>query len=153
MTDLSPGTLTNGGFKLDLLASEYANMLSCVRCGACLTSCPTYVLSGREAESPRGRVALARAVHDGVLPITDELLTHESNCLVCDACTAVCPAGVHMDPLQVAFRTAVDTKISRSGPQRLIRRIVFRTLFPNMALFRLFVLLLWIYQSLGIQKL
>ena len=56
--------------ELNLLGSEYGNMLSCVRCGQCLTSCPTYVLSGREAEGPRGRVALARAVHDGVLPLT-----------------------------------------------------------------------------------
>ena len=101
-----------GAGELSLLGSEYGNMLSCVRCGQCLTSCPTYVLSGREAEGPRGRVALARAVHDGVLPLTAELLQHESNCLICDACTAVCPAGVHMDPLQVAFRTAVESRTS-----------------------------------------
>ena len=99
-------------FELNLLGSEYGNMLSCVRCGQCLTSCPTYVLSGREAEGPRGRVALARAVHDGVLPLTPELLQHESNCLICDACTAVCPAGVHMDPLQVAFRSAVESQFA-----------------------------------------
>ena len=128
-------------------------MLSCVRCGQCLTSCPTYVLSGREAEGPRGRVALARALHDGVLPLTRDLLVHEQNCLVCDACTAVCPAGVHMDPLQVAFRTAVEPTIRRGGPERLIRRLVFRQLFPNMGLFRAFVFLLWVYQALGIQKL
>ena len=69
-------------FELNLLGSEYGNMLSCVRCGQCLTSCPTYVLSGREAEGPRGRVALARAVHDGVLPLTPELYQHEGNCLI-----------------------------------------------------------------------
>ena len=91
--------------ELNLLGSEYGNMLSCVRCGQCLTSCPTYVLSGREAEGPRGRVALARAVHDGVLPLTAELLQHESNCLICDACTAVCP------PVSTWTRSR-----SRSGP-------------------------------------
>jgi glycolate oxidase iron-sulfur subunit len=140
-------------FQRDLLGSEYGNMLSCVRCGQCLTSCPTYVLSGREAEGPRGRVALARALHDGVLPLTRDLLVHEQNCLVCDACTAVCPAGVHMDPLQVAFRTAVEPTIRRGVSERLIRRLVFRQLFPNMGLFRAFVFLLWVYQALGIQKL
>src|SRR5213078_2802360 len=77
---------TLDAFQRGLLGSEYGNMLSCVRCGQCLTSCPTYVLSGREAEGPRGRVALARALHDGVLPLTEELLAHERNCLVCDAC-------------------------------------------------------------------
>jgi glycolate oxidase iron-sulfur subunit len=140
-------------FELNLLDSEYGNMLSCVRCGQCLTSCPTYVLSGREAEGPRGRVALARAVHDGVLPLTPELLQHEANCLICDACTAVCPAGVHMDPLQVAFRSAVEAHVQRGGRERLIRRVVFRTLFTNMRLFRLLVLGLWLYQVTGLQKL
>lgn len=139
--------------ELDLLGSEYGNMLSCVRCGQCLTSCPTYILSGREAEGPRGRVAMARAVHDGILELTPELLQHESNCLICDACTAVCPAGVHMDPLQVAFRTAVEPKTRRGWRERLIRHVVFRKLFTNMGLFRLFVLGLWLYQTLGIQKL
>jgi len=142
-----------GAGELSLLGSEYGNMLSCVRCGQCLTSCPTYVLSGREAEGPRGRVALARAVHDGVLPLTAELLQHESNCLICDACTAVCPAGVHMDPLQVAFRTAVESHVTRGGKERLIRKVVFKHLFTSMGLFRLLVFGLWLYQVLGIQKL
>jgi glycolate oxidase iron-sulfur subunit len=140
-------------FELSLLGSEYGNMLSCVRCGQCLTSCPTYVLSGREAEGPRGRVALARAVHDGVLPLTADLLRHESNCLICDACTAICPAGVHMDPLQVAFRSAVESHVKRGGKERLIRKVVFKYLFTNMTLFRLLVLGLWLYQRFGIQKL
>jgi glycolate oxidase iron-sulfur subunit len=138
---------------MNLLGSEYGNMLSCVRCGQCLTSCPTYILSGREAEGPRGRVALARAVYDGVLPLTADLLQHESNCLICDACTAVCPAGVHMDPLQVAFRSAVESQVQRGGRERLIRKVAFRHLFTNMTLFRLLVLGLWLYQVLGIQKL
>src|SRR5918997_4946781 len=133
-------------FELGLLGSEYGNMLSCVRCGQCLTSCPTYVLSGREAEGPRGRVALARALHDGVLPLTKDLLVHEQNCLVCDACTAVCPAGVHMDPLQVAARTAIEPTVGRPAWQRLLRHLVFRHLFADMRLFRALVRLIWVYQ-------
>ncbi|NDF96892.1 MAG: 4Fe-4S dicluster domain-containing protein, partial [Proteobacteria bacterium] len=81
-----------------LLEAEYENMLACVRCGLCLTSCPTYVLTGNENEGPRGRIALARALTEGRIPLTDELLTHEDNCLACDACTDVCPAGVRMEP-------------------------------------------------------
>jgi glycolate oxidase iron-sulfur subunit len=139
--------------ELELLGSEYGNMLSCVRCGQCLTSCPTYVLSGREAEGPRGRVALARALHDGVLPLTPDLLIHEQNCLICDACTAVCPAGVHMDPLQVALRTAVEPHVRRGVRERLMRWLVFRQVFARMGLFRLLVLGLWLYQRLGVQRL
>ncbi len=134
-----------------LLESEYDNMLSCVRCGLCLTSCPTYVLSLHEAEGPRGRVAMARALAEGHLQITPDLVEHEQNCLVCDACTAICPAGVHMDPLQVALRTAIEPHRRRPPWQRALRAFVFRRLFPNMALFRLLVRLIGLYQGLGLQ--
>src|ERR1044071_8214042 len=76
------------------LAAEYDNMLACIRCGLCLTSCPTYVLSMHESEGPRGRVGMARALAEGSLDLTEDLVEHELNCLVCDACSAVCPAGV-----------------------------------------------------------
>src|SRR5688572_837667 len=134
-----------------LLLEEYDNMLSCIRCGQCLTSCPTYVLSGNEAEGPRGRVAMARALIEGHLALTEDLVRHEQNCLVCDACTAVCPAGVHMDPLQVALRTAIEPQGARGLAERLIRHLVFQRLFPNMGAFRLLVRLIWLYQRSGLQ--
>ena len=58
-----------------------------------------------------------------------------------------------MDPLQVAFRTAVESHVKRGSKERLIRKVVFKHLFTNMGLFRLMVLGLWLYQALGIQKL
>ena len=133
---------------LTLLDAEYGNMLSCIRCGQCLTSCPTYVLSMHEAEGPRGRIALARGLADGQLKITPDLVVHEQNCLVCDACTAVCPAGVHMDPIQVALRTAIAPSLRR--PAWL--RMAFTT-FGDMGRFRLVVRLLGLYQRLGLQAL
>src|SRR3712207_4900864 len=139
--------------RFELLRSEHLNMLACVRCGQCLTSCPTYVLSMEEAEGPRGRIALARGLAEGTLRLSDDLVRHELNCLVCDACTAVCPAGVHMDPLQVALRTAIAPNIARSWRERLIRRLTFRYLFWDMRLFRLFVFGLWLYQRSGLQAL
>src|SRR5262249_55156566 len=69
------------------LRQEYDNMLACIRCGLCLTSCPTYVLSMQESEAPRGRVGIARALTEGHLDITADLVEHQSNCLVCDACS------------------------------------------------------------------
>jgi glycolate oxidase iron-sulfur subunit len=134
-----------------LLAGEYRNMLACVRCGLCLTSCPTYVLTGHEAEGPRGRVAMMRALADGQIGLMPDLVTHELNCLVCDACTAVCPAGVSMDPLQVALRAAIEPRLRRPIWQRGLRWGVLRGLFANMLLFRLVVASLWLYQRAGLQ--
>src|SRR5258708_10224421 len=93
-------------------------MLACIRCGLCLTSCPTYVLTNLESESPRGRVGMARALAEGHLDISPSLIEHELNCLVCDACSAICPAGVHMDPLQVVLRAALEQHHTdpRRGP-------------------------------------
>src|SRR5579884_3025691 len=133
---------------LKLLDAEYGNMLSCIRCGQCLTSCPTYLLSMNEAEGPRGRIALARGLADGQLELTPDLVRHEQNCLVCDACTAVCPAGVHMDPIQVALRAAMAPALKRPGWLRMAFAV-----FGDMNRFRLAVRLLGLYQRLGLQAL
>ncbi len=136
-----------------ILEGEYSNMLSCIRCGLCLTSCPTYVLSGHEAEGPRGRVAMARALVEGKADLTPDLIAHEQNCLVCDACTAVCPAGVSMDPIQVALRTAMEPQIAPERPAHIrgLRKFVFRRLFADMRLFRLLVRSIVLYQRSGLQ--
>jgi glycolate oxidase iron-sulfur subunit len=135
------------------LGAEYDNMLACIRCGLCLTSCPTYVLSLHESEGPRGRVGMARAFAEGHLDVTPDLLQHESNCLVCDACSAVCPAGVHMDPLQVVLRAAIAPSVKLSLHHRVLRALVFGWLFMDMRRFRLVVRLLWLYQRLGLRRL
>src|SRR5947209_1424625 len=132
-----------------LLGTEYDNMLACIRCGLCLTSCPTYVLSLHEAEGPRGRVGMARALAEGHLAVTPSLVDHELNCLVCDACSAVCPAGVHMDPLQVVLRTALERDQKRPFMERVIRGVVFGWLFMDMRRFRAVARILWLYQRLG----
>ena len=154
-TSVSPVAAGSGlsGEQRALLAAEHANMLACIRCGQCLTSCPTYVLSMHEAEGPRGRVAMARALLEGQLELTPELIAHERNCLVCDACSAICPAGVQMDPLQVALRAAMDSSVTRPPWQRLMRGLVFRQVFSNMRVFRSIVRLLWLYQRFGVQRL
>jgi glycolate oxidase iron-sulfur subunit len=134
-----------------LLEDEYDNMLACIRCGLCLTSCPTYVLSLHESESPRGRVGMARALAEAHLQVTPDLVEHELNCLVCDACSAVCPAGVHMDPLQVGLRSALEAEAKRPWSEQLLRQVVFGWLFMDMARFRLFARLLWLYQRSGLR--
>ena len=81
------------------LVAEYDNMLRCIRCAACLTSCPTYVVTLKEEEGPRGRIAIMRAIVEGHLDVTPDAITHLDNCLLCEACTNVCPAGVQYGEL------------------------------------------------------
>lgn len=137
----------------DLLAAEYDNMRSCIRCGLCLTSCPTYVLTLAEPEGPRGRVAMARALTEGHLELTPDLIEHENNCLLCEACTRVCPAGVRMEELGVPLRQVFEDLRPRPWWQRLLRHLVFRRLFGSMATFRAVAALLRLYQQTGLRRL
>lgn len=137
---------------LGLLSLEYQNMLACVRCGQCLTSCPTYVLTGREAYGPRGRIALARALTEGRTTLSADLIASEESCLVCEACTAVCPAGVQMQSLQVRLREAIEPKVPRSVPERSVRHLAFHYVLGQLTVLRLVVWLLWVYQATGLQS-
>ena len=92
---------------------------------------------------------MARAMAEGHLQVTPDLVEHELNCLVCDACSAVCPAGVHMDPLQVSLRSAIESEVRRPWRERLLRGLVFGWLFMDLARFRLVARLLWVYQRSG----
>jgi glycolate oxidase iron-sulfur subunit len=68
---------------------------SCIRCGFCLEWCPTFLETGSESESPRGRIYLARNAEDGGLPWTDEAVgAHLDGCVGCRACETACPSAV-----------------------------------------------------------
>ncbi len=76
-----------------------AGLDPCVHCGFCLPACPTYEVTADEADSPRGRIVLMRALARGTLPPDDPgLQTHLDRCLGCRACESVCPAGVVFGP-------------------------------------------------------
>ncbi len=128
----------------------------CVRCGLCLPSCPTYVETLVETSSPRGRIALIRAVDEGRLDLTSPgFMRQMSECLDCRACEAACPSGVAYGQLLEPARTQIERATARRRPflQRLIRSFTLGSLFGDLALMRAAASLLRFYQRSGLQSL
>jgi glycolate oxidase iron-sulfur subunit len=83
---------------------DYELVLDCVHCGLCTSACPTYVETGHEADSPRGRIYLMRNVIDGKLELDETVKEHLDLCLDCRACETACPSGVQYGKLIEPFR-------------------------------------------------
>jgi len=86
----------------------------CVMCGLCLPYCPTYALDGDETESPRGRIALARALASGTMELTAANRLPLDHCLGCLTCERVCPSGVHYGELLTATRALLGPRPRRA---------------------------------------
>lgn len=104
--------------------------LACIHCGLCLGSCPTYLETGNENDSPRGRIYLMRALQDGRLALETEAARHLDLCLGCRACEAVCPSGVQYGALLEHTRDHVEHHYQRPWFQRFLRRIAIERVFP-----------------------
>ena len=104
--------------------------LACIHCGLCLGSCPTYLETGDENDSPRGRIYLMRAVQDSRLVLGDTAVRHIDLCLGCRACEAVCPSGVQYGYLLEHTRDHFEKHYRRSIPQTFMRRFVIEKVFP-----------------------
>ncbi|MGY3039909.1 glycolate oxidase iron-sulfur subunit [Rhodanobacter sp. TND4EL1] len=85
----------------------------CVQCGLCLPTCPTYSLDRNEAESPRGRIAIASALARGLVDPTAELREHLDHCLGCLNCESVCPAHVQYGELLIETRALLGPAPTR----------------------------------------
>jgi glycolate oxidase iron-sulfur subunit len=110
---------------------DYELFLDCVHCGLCTASCPTFVETGNENDSPRGRIYLMRAVTDGRLALTGDVRRHLELCLDCRACETACPSGVQYGKLIEPFRMAME----QTGEERVksadwFHRWILFGLFP-----------------------
>jgi len=124
----------------------------CVHCGFCLTTCPTYVLWGQEADSPRGRIHLMKMRRDGRETNTATFVQHIDACLGCMACVTACPSGVQYDSLLEVARPQAERDASRGLADRAFRGLIF-ALFPHPARLRVMSWPLGLYQKLGVQRL
>ncbi|HEY9820961.1 MAG TPA: (Fe-S)-binding protein [Candidatus Sericytochromatia bacterium] len=146
----SPGTPTPG---FDSHHPPEQKLIdTCVHCGFCLATCPSYRVIGKEMDSPRGRIYLMNAINTGVAPLAEGTVEHFDSCLGCLACVTTCPSGVQYDKLIAATRPQVERNYPRSLPDRLFRTLIFN-LFPYPGRLRLLLPFLYLYQKSGLQKL
>ncbi len=111
-----------------------AILRSCVHCGFCTATCPTYQLLGDELDGPRGRIYLIKQVLEGK-PVTAKTRLHLDRCLTCRSCETTCPSGVKYGRLLDIGRQVVEDKLPRQGGDALMRRMLRATL-PRPAVFR-----------------
>ena len=109
-----------------------AILRSCVHCGFCNATCPTYQLLGDELDGPRGRIYLIKQVMEGAEP-TRKTQLHLDRCLTCRNCETTCPSGVNYSHLLNIGRAVVNKKVSRSVSQKslhlLLRKAFLSPLF------------------------
>ncbi len=106
---------------------------TCVHCGFCNATCPTYQLLGDELDGPRGRIYLMKQVLEGHAP-THATLTHLDRCLTCRNCETTCPSGVRYGALLEIGRPLVESRVARPWRERLLRALL-RAVIPYPARF------------------
>ncbi|MBV8837238.1 MAG: glycolate oxidase subunit GlcF [Alphaproteobacteria bacterium] len=112
---------------------------TCVHCGFCTATCPTYVLLGDELDSPRGRIYLIKDMLENDRPVTADVVKHIDRCLSCLSCMTTCPSGVHYMHLVDHARAHIEETYRRPALDRLTRAMLAKVL-PSRRLFRVALL-------------
>ncbi len=116
------------------IAASNAILRSCVHCGLCTATCPTYVLLGDELDGPRGRIYQIKQMLEGAGPPTANTVKHLDRCLSCQSCMTSCPSGVHYAHLIDHARTRIARQYRRPWSERLLRWLLLRLLTSRRAL-------------------
>src|ERR1700736_1823054 len=133
---------------------DYSFVQQCMHCGFCLPTCPTYDATHLERNSPRGRIALMRAIADGRMDLTKTFADEMYFCLGCLACMTACPAGVEYSQLFETSRAMAEQSAVLNNPVRhWTRTLLLKGLFTRPRLLRLIARLLYLYQTTGLQDL
>ena len=130
-----------------------ADLSQCVHCGLCLPNCPTYLVTGYEAESPRGRIHLIQSLNEGRVEPNEAYRQHLELCLVCRNCESVCPSGVPFGRIMEAGRAQLYRETQLAWHERALRRLAFTELLPHQGRLRVLFGLLLIYQRSGLRRL
>lgn len=150
-----PGNETPAVEPVNLLKQlDYSIAQQCIHCGMCLPTCPTYDLTKQERHSPRGRIALMRAIADGRNEVSTTFAKEMYYCLGCLACKTACPAGVDYPHLFETARAEIErSEVNTSPKRKFIRWFTLRFLFAHHWLLHLFGRSLYFYKASGLQTL
>ena len=131
---------------------DYSVVQQCMHCGLCLPTCPTYDATKLERNSPRGRIALMRAIADDRLDVTQAFGDEMYFCLGCLACQTACPAGVNYAELFENARAEIEEKRVLASPKRdFIRGFTMGWLFMDLRRLELLGKAMRLYQQIGLQ--
>jgi len=119
----------------DIAASNQI-LRTCVHCGFCTATCPTFVLLGDELDSPRGRIYLIKDMLENDKPASEQVVKHIDRCLSCLACMTTCPSGVHYMHLVDHARDYIEKTYKRPFMDRALRAVLAR-IIPYPTRFRL----------------
>ncbi len=129
---------------------DYAKSLDCVHCGLCLRTCPTYLATGRESASPRGRIHMMRSVAEQQGSVDLSWIDELDGCLLCRNCESVCPSGVEYAELLTHTREAIADDPHRSWLSRTMLRFGLGTILPSRAWLSLVTSSLEVAQRSGV---